>query len=196
MNIFGNARRALGLEYLFAQQQPTPQKNAKSEQKEPAQEPKDQVEISPSDDGPGAGGGYDGDEVPEVAPSDGPGAGGGYDGDEAPRVAPSDGPGAGGGYDGRSLHRIFIEDSDGPGAGGGYDGADADSDGPGAGGGYDDREVGPLGHFFHRAGEVWGSGLRAAEYFLVGENSPVTEPLPTPQDQASTEKPEAEKKGE
>lgn len=46
-------------------------------------------------EGPGAGGGYDGDEIP--ADDDGPGAGGGYDQVEQ-EPAESDGPGAGGGY--------------------------------------------------------------------------------------------------
>lgn len=90
------------------------------------------------EDGPGAGGGYDGDEV-EPLDDDGPGAGGGYDADEVPE----DGPGAGGGYDGDDVEPL---DDDGPGAGGGYDGDEEyvpveefqplPYDGPGAGGGY------------------------------------------------------------
>ncbi len=86
-------------------------------------------------EGPGAGGGYDGDEVP--AEGDGPGAGGGYEPADVPHEG--DGPGAGGGYDGDEV----PAEGDGPGAGGGYEPADVphEGDGPGAGGGYDGDEV-------------------------------------------------------
>lgn len=66
--------------------------------------------VPSDDDGPGAGGGYG----PKQDPVEGPGAGGGYDGDEIP--SDDDGPGAGGGYETEQE----PAESDGPGAGGGY----------------------------------------------------------------------------
>lgn len=108
------------------------EKKSPAPAKETIKAPGDSVDIQqepvPTTPGPGAGGGYDGDDVP--SDDDGPGAGGGYDRDAIP--ADDDGPGKG---------------PKGPGP--------AESDGPGAGGGYASisgilqrYEVGPIAEFW------------------------------------------------